>query len=252
MKHHYPLIFALTMLCSLIGMGNAFAQNKINWHASFGAGLTDMRDFAYKFTDLQMDMYNLGEDNASFFLEMQSKAAPLLSAGIGLSGSFAPESILGWDAGLNIRTAGFGLKGNLLESQGKLEGFYKDMLPDVDKTHNFRYWALHLPVSLNYTPFETVGFTIGADLYYQFTPSPARDHPYGPLNRQMLFFPPTYQHPFQFGGHLGVFAPIGEKIRIDLQFLTDISPRMKIDHTTSGVQFREMGLMLNLQYKLGW
>ncbi|WP_207795686.1 hypothetical protein [Sphingobacterium haloxyli] len=243
----------LSVVFTLFGTQASIAQKKLNWHANFGVGMTDMRNFNTTFNDLQ---YGIREDDASIEYKVNSKPDYLISAGMGVSGSFRREGILGWDAGLNIRTGGFRVTANALESEGELSDFFREMLPDFGKTESFRYWALHVPFSLNYRPFEIIGFTFGGDLYYQLSSSPTdADFPHGRLGRHMGFSPlntPKYQHPFQLGGHIGIYAPIGEKLRLDVQFVTDLSPRLTVDRTISEFKFREMGLMLNVQYKLGW
>lgn len=227
------------------------AQTNLKWHLNLGTGLTDMRNFNTSFNELRYEMVGSGNNDASISFQMESKPAVLFNVGGGLSGVFGQNEMVGWDIGANIRTAGFRLKANLLESHGELDDFYKEALPEFNTIDNFRYWALHIPISLNYIPFEVIGFTIGGDLYYQFSKNPTASHPSGKLNQQMVFFPPSYKHPFQLGTHIGVFAPISQKIRLDLQFMTDISPRLSVDMTSDNLKFREMGLMINVKYSLG-
>lgn len=246
----------LALIFSLFYTDKSFAQKKIEWHSSFGVGVTDVRNFNHTLTDLQ---YSWGNQSDGAFIDyrLHSKPEYLVSAGIGLSGSFEKDGILGWDAGLNIRTAGFGLRANVVELEGELDDFVLGILPKFDRTKSFRYWALHVPISLNYMPFEIIGFTVGGDLYYQVSSSPTdTEFPHGPLGQAMGFSSmntPRYQHPFQIGGHIGIFSPIGEKVRLDLQLVTDLSPRLTVEHPTgSELKFREAGLMLNVRYNLDW
>jgi len=246
---------SLILLLSAIGLLSsnlASAQNKPKWYVTAGAGATTVRGFNTTFSDLQ---YSVRETNASIDYQLNSKPSFLINGGAGLSGTFEKNGILGWDVGLNVRSAGFGLTPELLDRKGELSDFYRDMLPEFGKTKNFRYWALHMPVSITYLPFEYVGFKVGADLYYQFSSNITdKEFPYGRLGTAMGFshYTPKYQNPFQLGAHIGVFAPINERLRIDLEAFTDITPRLNINPVIpkDDFNFREMGLRLNTRYYL--
>ncbi|WP_312134627.1 hypothetical protein [Sphingobacterium sp.] len=230
----------------------ASAQNKPKWYVSAGAGATTVRGFNTSFADLQ---YSVREADASIDYQLNSKPGFLINGGVGLSGTFEQDGIIGWDVGLNVQSAGFGLTAELLDRKGELSSFYRDMLPEFGKTKNFRYWALHMPVSITYLPFEYIGFKVGADLYYQFSSNITdSEFPYGSLGRAMglSYYTAKYQHPFQLGAHIGVFAPINEQLRIDLDAFTDITPRLNISPATSkdDFKFREMGVRLNTRYYL--
>lgn len=246
----------LSIIFTVLSADKSFAQKKFDWHVNFGVGMTDMRDFNHTLTDLQYGWGNPGDGNPYIDYRLESKPDYLISAGMGLSGSFGQDGLLGWDAGLNIRTGGFRFTANVRESEGELDDFVLGLLPEFDKTQSFRYWGLHVPLSLNYIPFEIIGFTIGGDLYYQLSSTPTdTELPHGPLGPAMGFssvYTPRYQHPFQFGAHVGVYAPIGEKLRLDLQFITDLSPRLTVDRRSYDLKFREMGLLLNARYTLDW
>lgn len=245
----------LTLLCSavlLFSADNVLAQNKPRWYITAGAGATVVRDFNSTFADLQ---YSVRETDASIDYRLNSKPAFLINGGAGLSGTFETDGILGWDVGLNVRSAGFGITPELLDQKGELSSIYHEMLPEFGKTKNFRYWALHMPVSITYLPFEYVGFKLGADLYYQFSSNITdSEFPYGRLGQAMglSYYSPKYQHPFQLGAHVGVFAPVNERLRIDLDFFTDIMPRLKISPATPSAdyKFREMGARLSTRYYL--
>ncbi|GHE23067.1 hypothetical protein [Sphingobacterium griseoflavum] len=252
-KKYYPLV--LSIIASLLTAGLSFAQKKLNWYVTAGAGATAMRGFNSSFSDLQ---YDVRTEDASIWYGLNSKPDYLLHTGIGVSGTFQESGLLGWDVGLNIRSAGFRLTPELVEQTGELPNIYSEMLPEFGKTRRFRYWALHMPISINYLPFQYVGFTAGADLYYQFSPNITDDQPpyYGRLGQAMglAFYTPEYQHPFQAGAHVGVFVPINEKCRLDLDFFTDITPRLEISRvgssSVSDSKFREMGIRLNTRYYL--
>lgn len=245
----------LVLLLSAIGLLSsnlASAQNKPKWYVTAGAGATTVRGFNTTFGDLQ---YSVREADASIDYQLNSMPGFLINGGAGLSGTFEQGGLIGWDVGLNVRSAGFGLTPELLDRKGELSDFYRDMLPEFGKTKNFRYWALHMPVSITYLPFEYVGFKVGADLYYQFSSNITdSEFPYGRLGRAMGFshYTPKYQHPFQLGAHIGVFAPINERLRIDLDAFTDITPRLNINPATpkDDFKFREMGIRLNTRYYL--
>lgn len=264
MKDSFRILTFLlsTFLLSISNPGNSVAQKRLDWHANFGVGITDMRDFGSSIENIN---YQIVTNEGEIDYRVKSKPDFLLNAGLGISGDFTESGILGWDAGLNIRTAAFRLTPNLLKMEGTVGSPIDELLPDFGSTKSFRYWALHVPVSLNYIPFEVIGFTVGADVYYQLSsdpskPSPDEDYPSGGrLGRHMGMAPlnnPKYEHPFQLGAHLGLFVPVGEKLRLDAQVFTDISPRLSISRSgfesSSENKFREMGLMVNIRYQLGW
>jgi|GEM_PF-1534804 len=250
----WKLLVVLSLLTFFLLPQLAKSQQKPTWYVTAGAGATALRDFNSTFSDLQ---YGVRETDASIDYKLNSKPDFLINGGVGLSGTFQPNGMLGWDVGLNIRSGGFRLTPELLEQKGQLSDFYQQMLPEFGQTKKFRYWAMHLPVSLTYLPFEYVGFKIGADLYYQFSSNITDSQlPYGELGETMGFtthYAPQYQHPFQVGAHVGVFAPVNERLRLDLDFFTDISPRLKVspaNPASSKNNFREMGVRLNTRYYL--
>lgn len=241
------------ILLTSSGVKKSFGQDKLDWHINLGAGITSMRNFNNGFHDLQ---YQMTETNGSIHYEINEKPDMLLNGGIGISGTFRNNTILAWETGLNIRTAGFRITPSVLDSNGELTPFIRDLLPKFGETKSFRYWALHIPISLNYMPFELVGFHVGGDLYYQLSSNPTDEQfPYGKLGQAMGFSSlntPDYQHPFQFGGHIGIFAPIGEKVRLDLQLIADINPRLTVKQVSETLKFREIGIVVNAKYKLKW
>ncbi|MBL1408132.1 hypothetical protein [Sphingobacterium faecale] len=244
----------LALCINLIIYNEGYGQTKPKWYVVGGAGATALRDFSTTFGDLQ---YDVTESNASLSYKLESRPSFLINGGAGLSGTFVDNGTLGWDIGLNLRSAGFKLTPELLEQKGELSDFYNDMLPEFGKTKEFRYFAVHLPVSFTYLPFEHVGFKVGADLYYQFSSNITNDQiPFGVLGETMgltTHYIPKYGRPFQAGAHVGVFAPINDRLRVDLDFFTDITPRLKIRPANPGVSdfnFREMGVRLNTRYYL--
>lgn len=253
MKSYNLLTLCLLTAILLLATKTGFAQQKPKWYVTAGAGGADLRNFGSSFRDLQ---YTVRENNAMIDYGLHSKVDYLFGAGVGLSGTFDEEGILGWDVGMNFRSGGFRLTPEVYEQEGELSDFYRQMLPEFGKTQSFRYWALHMPASINYLPFEYIGFTIGLDLYYQTSSNITDDeYPYGKLGRTMgvSYYTPKYRHPFQLGAHIGVFAPINERIRVDLEFFTDITPRLKVEspHEASyDYNFREMGMRLNTRYFL--
>lgn len=246
---------SLLVFCISLTIANkAYAQNKPRWYVTTGVGATALRDFSSTFSDLQ---YSIRESDAALDYRLDSKPGILINGGAGLSGTFSESGMLGWEVGLNVRSGGFRLTPELIDQQGVLSDFYQKMLPELGQTKNFRYWALHLPLSITYLPFEHVGFKLGADLYYQFSSNSTTNQlPYGKLGETMgltTHYAPKYQHPFQMGAHVGLFAPINERLRIDLDFFTDIAPRLKVTPASPGrsrYNFREMGARLNTRYYL--
>lgn len=245
------LFFLILLLFSTAGL---FAQGTSRWYLTGGLGATALRDFNTTFGDLQ---YSAVEKDASLNYKLDSKPSILVNGGAGLSGSFSEHSMLGWDIGLNVRSGGFKLTPELIDQQGRLSDFYQSVLPEFGKTKDFRYLALHLPASITYLPFEFVGFKMGADLYYQFSSNITNnDIPYGALGETMGFtthYIPKYQHPFHIGAHVGVFAPVNDRLRLDLDFFTDLTPRLKVTPASPGLpvfNFREMGARLNTRYYL--
>lgn len=252
LKNYCLLALFLLTIVSL-PTNKTIAQNKPKWYVTAGAGVTALRDFNSTFKDLQ---YSIMGTDASIDYRLNSKPDFLINGGFGLSGTFQQNGILGWNVGLNMRSGGFQLTPELLEKKGLLPYFYHSMLPEFGKTKKFRYWAMHIPVTLTYLPFQYVGFTLGADLYYQFSSNITDSQlPHGKLGETMgftTFHAPKYQHPFQVGAHVGIFAPINERLRLDLDFFTDISPRLKVSSVNrdNSTNFREMGVKLNMRYYL--
>lgn len=244
----------LSLLICLCNVKVTQAQQHLNWHLNFGTGLTSMRNFSYSFEDLN---YQLKSSDEPYTYKIKEKPAVLLQAGLSLSGDFNKNKLLGWETGLNLRTAGFRISPTRLETTGELPSVYEGIMPDFDQIKSFRYWALHVPLSLNYRPFGIVGFSLGGDLYYQLSANITRDEfPHGKLGKAMgnaSIHSPKYRHPFHFGGHVGFFAAINEKVRLDAQLTSDFTPRLRIDkQNISNIQLRELGLVVNLKYKLAW
>lgn len=253
LRRNYHIVTGLLVFL-LIPSTLVFAQKKPRWYVSLGAGGTEMRNFTTTFKDIQNSTI-LG--TASIDYQFISKPDFLVDGGVGLSGTFQDQSLWGWEIGLNVRSSGFRLTPELLDKTGVFPDSYERSLPEFGKTKRFRYWALHVPVSITYLPFEYVGFTLGADLYYQFSTNiTSKESPYGLLGQAMGIseeYAPQYKHPFQFGAHAGIFAPINDRLRIDINFLTDITPRLSVGHTnlaSTNYKFREMGLKFNTRYNL--
>lgn len=256
MQGYHKLLVLLFTIVLLFEPRCAFAQKKLNWYTTVGMGMTNIRNFNTHLNDID---FSKNANDAYISYRVTSKPNYMLSVGIGVSGHFSKERIFGWDAGLNIRSAGFRLSASLQESQGELPDVLKETLPEFGKTKGFRYWSLHLPFSIHYNPFQIVGFTIGADIYYQTTASLTEsEYPHGQIGQGLGFshsYTPKYRHPFQVGGHIGVFAPLGEKLRLDMLLNTDIASRLNVSPSNkarSDWKFREMGLSLNARYYLGW
>src|SRR5690606_392450 len=113
----------LTLLLSAIGLlfcSLVSAQNKPKWYVTAGAGATTVRDFNATFSDLQ---YSVQEADASIDYQLKSKPGFLINGGAGFSGTFQQDGLLGWDVGLNVRSAGFGLTPELLDRKGELSDF---------------------------------------------------------------------------------------------------------------------------------
>lgn len=235
-------------------VNSAHGQSGLRWYVTGGIGGTGLRDFSSTFGDLD---YNVVESNASLSYKLESKPSVLINGGAGMSGKFGNSGMLGWDAGLNIRSAGFKLTPELIEKTGDLSSFFQDLVPEFGRTKEFRYWALHLPISLTYLPFEHVGFKVGADLYYQVSSNITNNQiPFGALGEAMgltTHYIPRYGHPFQVGAHVGVFAPISDRLRLDLDVFSDLTSRLKVspaNPSASDFNFREMGIRLNTRYYL--
>lgn len=249
------MTLSILMVCICVVFTNkGYGQARPKWYVTAGVGGTGLRDFSTTFGDLQ---YDVTESNASLSYKLDSRPSFLINGGGGLSGTFGESGMLGWDVGLNIRSAGFKLTPELIEQTGELSSFYQDLVPEFGKTKEFRYWALHLPVSLTYLPFEHIGFKVGADLYYQLSSNITSDQiPYGQLGETMgltTHYIPKYGRPFQAAAHVGVFAPINDRLRVDLDFFSDITPRLKVTPANPGIpdfNFREMGVRLNTRYYL--
>lgn len=249
------ITWSLWMLCVVLTVVHtAHGQSRPKLYITAGIGGTGLRDFSTTFGDLQ---YNVIESNASLSYKLDSRPSVLINGGAGLSGSFDENRMLGWDVGLNMRSAGFKVIPELIEQTGELSSFFKDLLPEFGRTKEFRYLALHLPVSLTYLPFEHIGFKVGADLYYQMSSNITKNQiPFGALGETMgltTHYIPKYEHPFQVAAHVGVFAPINDRLRVDLDFFSDITSRLKVspaNPSASDFNFREMGARLNTRYYL--
>src|SRR5690625_7959276 len=96
-----------------------------------------------------------------------------MNVGVGVHGDFNGDGLLGWDAGLNLRSGGFRLIANLFEKEGEFNSqTIKDNMPEFGKWERFQYFAVHMPLSLNYIPFEHIGFTFGVDMHVQLSANP--------------------------------------------------------------------------------
>lgn len=237
---------------------NVQAQ-EIKWHAVLGGGLTDMSTFGggmdgtgYSFVD---------SDGRSGTFTLRNKSDYMISGGIGASGLFRKEGILGWDAQFRIRSGGFKI---FIDSDVQKKTEEPDFnFPETQfgETKAFRNWSLHLPLSITYLPFEVVGFNIGVDLYYQLSsdPSEQKNGNFSELDlhlgKSSVPFDAVYNHPFNLGAHIGVFAPIGDRIRIDAKVFTDLANRLRFQRERNvnrpdDNQYREMGLSISVAYKL--
>ncbi|TYR37474.1 hypothetical protein FXV77_05570 [Sphingobacterium phlebotomi] len=256
MMSYYKLILFSLITVLLFATKLAFSQKKIDWYATAGLGITSMRNFSSRIADLDFSTY---AGDAYIAYRVKENPNYMVSAGIGVSGDFNEDGIFGWDAGLNLRSAGFSLTANLQESKGELPDFLQESLPEFGKTKSFQYLSLHVPISINYNPFKVVGLTFGADIYFQTTDRlTEREYPYGQIGRSLGFshsYKPEYRHPFQVGGHVGIFAPLGKKVRIDITLNSDIVSRLNVSYSNPAVsdwKFRELGLALNARYYLDW
>lgn len=248
----------------LLGMiGNIHAQDPIKWYVVAGSGVADMRNFTYSMKDfgynnISVDNNNEIQEDKSVSYRFKNKPILLGSAGIGASGVFSKESIVGWDAQLNLRTSGFKI---LVANESVSNIIPEDpFLPQIGKTELFRSWSLHLPLSITLLPFEVVGFTIGADVLYELTKNPAAPDKQNrsPLTRHLGSTRDySYAHPFTVGAHLGIFVPINKHMQVDATVFTDVAPRLRFQRNAGindrmDTKFREMALAISIKYNLDW
>lgn len=250
----------LTIALFLFNIHQSAAQ-EIKWHAVLGGGLTDMRDFRDGMDGTRYGFADLDGNSGAF--RLINKSDYMISGGIGASGLFRKEGILGWDAQFRVRSGGFKI---FIDSDVQKKTGESDLdVPETQfgETKAFRYWSLHLPLSLTYMPFEVVGFNIGADLHYQLSsdPSQQKNEKFSDLDLHLGKSPfpsnAVYKHPFNLGAHIGVFVPINDRIRIDAQVFTDLSNRLRFQREQSvnrpdDNQYREMGVSISVAYRLDW
>ncbi|SEL44402.1 hypothetical protein [Parapedobacter koreensis] len=255
MKKALALRFGLLMISLWAGALSSFGQQPVVWSVSLGSGITDMRNFGYGMDEFVYDLP--GSDEEAMPFRYINNPIALGTAGIAVNGMFKRPSIFGWEAGLNIRTGGFKIS-NDNPRQLVPENPNDPLLPRLGATETFRYWALHVPLSLTYKPFDVVGFKAGVDFYYQLSgdPSDGGDGSQSPLEMHMgNLLSASYKYPFNLGGHLGAYFPVGDSFRVDGGFFADIPTRMKFQApsgtNSSGYDaFREMGFFLSIRYNL--
>ncbi|MBK1440597.1 hypothetical protein JHJ32_11420 [Parapedobacter sp. ISTM3] len=231
---------------------SSFGQQPVVWSVSIGSGITDMRNLGYTMDDF---VYSLpGNEEEAMPFRYVNKPIALGMAGVAVNGNFRRSNLFGWETGLAIRTGGFSIWNDNFR-QLIPENPNDPLLPRLGATKTFRYWALHLPLSLTYKPFDVVGFKVGMDVYYQLSGDfDAGDNGQAPLERHMgSHLTTSYRHPFNLGAHLGAYFPIGEHFRIDGGFFADVSPRVTFqppsNTNSSGYdKFREMGFFLSFRY----
>lgn len=188
-----------------------FAQAQINWSANAGGGVTY---FENVFSGYPWPHYTGG---AKF------------QAGTSISSLFGKESMVGWEAGLNITTSGYYLVPDKSDT-----GSSSDLDWDYANRSSHRDWYVQLPVSLTFNMFEGTGFLLGAR-----------------MNRRLTNID-KYNDNFRKwipAAHLGVFTQITPRIRLDATASMDISERLELGFSDAQ-GLREVGGSVNIRYTL--
>lgn len=178
---------------------------------------------------------------------------PLVSAGVGLTGKIDRDRLFEWDVQAKVKTAGYQLQVVPILEQN-LENIPAGHLPQLGSKSTYRYWAVHVPISVNYHPFTMLGFKIGADLQYEFSDNPASNVNSGLREQLGISHELSYQYPINLGAHVGFFVPFGNLLRVDVQAFSDLTNRLALRRDrgyqgSNDPEFREMGMSLSLRYR---
>lgn len=249
----YSISLLIILCCFSL---NSVAQEGVKVEVLVGAGAGNMRDFKDRLSDIHYQVEST-DGTSPLRYEVRSTADYFLNAGIQLSDYFNDDQIFGWQMGLNVRTGGFRVSANPVQGQELQNNSTTPQLPDFEKTKSYRYTSLHVPISLVYKPFDKVGFIVGPDIYYQLTKSPTERNnmdPHGELGQGMGLSninTPNYKHPWQFGMHLGAFMQVNRDLRLEGLLFSDLVPRLQVSSNKGTTfNFREMGAMMNMNYRL--
>lgn len=230
------------LLFSMFG----FAQQK-NGYAVVTGGITNLRSFSSSLYDAAG--YSINDQNGNQIdYKLRSEKIPLYGVGLGFNSQIGHNGRFSWDVQANIRSAGYQIQVVPLLEQ-HLDFISDGYLPQFGSKSTYRYWAVHVPISIDYQPFDWVGFKVGVDVHYQLSENPASNN-HGSLRQQLgTAHELSYQYPVNFGTHVGIFIPAGDQLRFDVQAFSDLSSRLSLLRSPTN-QFREMGVSVSLRYSL--
>lgn len=212
----------LIIIVSLLGTAAIPLTAQVNWSASLGGGMSYLNDYFEN-----NYLYNYQEDF-------------LLEGGLLVHSSFREQGMLGWGTGLLLQYSGFRdipFDRDAIPGSG---GISEDNIQwDWENSQRIRNWSLKVPVSLMFNVFEPIGIKFGGHLNYMLST--------GLENRSDISYKTWIP-----GIHLGLYAPLGSRIRLTGQVSSDISPRFTGigQPLAPDFNYRELSFSLQINYKL--
>ncbi len=229
------------------GWNLSFAQ--VNISALAGGGISDLQN-GFPFSD-----------NSA--LPDYFRPCPLIQLGAAISSTFRKEGMLSWQVQLIIRRSA--LKNLLIDSieykytnittpEGDVIESITDIIyhRDYDNIYRWNHWSVNIPMFLNFQVFGPIGWKIGGNANYILSEFPDEDKI--KINGGYPSLDTKFES-FNWQGHIGFFTTLGPKIRLEALAFSDFKPRLTHGEYSSDGQpvfpeYREMGLYLNVLYKL--
>lgn len=179
-------------------------------------------------------------------------------AGTSISGSFREEGRAGWQIGLQLQNTGFRSIPIDWEKAKEISGDdpvtvtdRSDFPRDYSRTYRKRNWELIAPVSLTLDVFHPVQLLIGADFDYMLSTFPEKD-------KFKINFEGNLDPRFKalnVAGHLGLFADINPRLRLQGKIFSDITPRLNYYRGSTEDEiiekgYRRIGFSIEAHYQV--
>jgi len=239
-------LLSMMLVFTLLTIEASFAQPTLRYYTILGVGLSSPRGLNSSLNDVS---HTIVEGDSYLTYRLDEVSGPLIRFGVGLEGEFSPESSFGWDAGLYVRSSSFRMGANVTSSNEAEVFSDAFFLPDFGGLKTFRYWAVELPLAINYRIFDWIGATAGIDLRYQISSNISNR---GKLEKTVGYLNTvSYRHRFQAGANAGLYSPITNKLRVDVKYFSDVLPQLELQSVGArrdNWEFREMGFALNTRY----
>lgn len=230
----------------LIGWNISYSQ--MNFSALVGGGISDLH------TGLPFS------DNST--TKEYLRPGSLMQVGASVSSRFRKEGMLSWEAQLLIRRStlrSVPIDFDKVEytdiptSDGGVIRMYSSPYPrDYSNVYRWHYWSVNVPVSLNFQVFGPVGWKIGGNANFLLSEFPEEDKL--KINGGVANLGTKFDS-FNWQGHIGIFASLGPKIRLEALAFSDFKPRLThgeyfLDGRPVQPEYRGMGMSLNVLYRL--